>query len=61
MRPVRDNATIYSLNSAGYRFFVLGIGTLSSHSQRVSIKPGELYLANFMRTLALPKEIGIGR
>ena len=42
LRPVRDSATICSLNSAGYGFLILGIWILSSQGQCVSIKPGEL-------------------
>jgi len=43
LRPLRTNAAICSLNSAGYGFLVLGVRTLSSHSQTVSIKPGECH------------------
>jgi len=49
LRPVWAKATICSLNSAGYGFLVLGIWTLSSKGQSVSIKPGELQLATGAR------------
>ncbi len=45
LRPVRARATIWSLKSAGYGVLVLGMMTLSSQDQKVSIKPGELQLA----------------
>jgi hypothetical protein len=53
LRLVRASATICSLNSAGYGFLGLGIRTLSSHCQNVSIKPGEFQRLKPARRLSV--------